>query len=140
MGRIHRLRFVATPLAVRGALIGFERGAVLSPLAADLRDCALLVLAEVLNNVAEHAYGGAAGPVAVRLVTQGGSVAARVMDRGGLPPDLHAAHPCDPDTLPEGGFGLGLIRTLATDIDQHRRMGCNIMKFSLTEANAVQKV
>lgn len=132
-----RTRFDADPVTVRDALMRLQGGAVLGPLDADQRDCVLLVLAEVLNNVAEHAYDGAAGPVAVSLRLRGGSVVARVVDQGRLAPPMDAASDPDPDTLPEGGFGLGLIRALASGIDQRRRMGCNVLRFHLgTQAEA----
>lgn len=129
--RCDRVRFAAEPLAVRAALLRLEAGAVLAPLTGDGRDCVLLVLAEVLNNVAEHAYGGAVGPVAVSLRSRGEIVMARVVDQGIVAPALTEGADCDPDDLPEGGFGFGLIRALASGIDQQRRMGCNVLRFHL---------
>ena len=85
MGYDH-LRFAAEPLAVRAALQRLETGAALAPLTGDGRDCVLLVLAEVLNNVAEHAYGGQPGPVVLALRRRGDTVFLRVADRGGAVP------------------------------------------------------
>ncbi|WP_159082508.1 ATP-binding protein [Paragemmobacter aquarius] len=120
---------------MRAALQRFEQGSVLGPLGADHRDCVLLVLAEVLNNVAEHAYAGDAGPVAVALRLRGRSIEARVVDRGGVAPALGIGRACDPLALPEGGFGTGLIRTLASGICQESRMGCNILQFRMDVDN-----
>lgn len=130
-----RSHFRADPVSVRAALQRFEQGAVLAPLGVDHRDCVLLVLAEVLNNVAEHAYAGGVGPVAVTLRLRGGAVVARVVDRGGVAPALGAGRACDPLALPEGGFGTGLIRTLASAICQESRMGCNILQFRMDADN-----
>lgn len=123
-----RATFAADPLAVRAVLMRFERGAVLGAVSADHRDCVLLVLAEVLNNVAEHAYGGAVGPVAVSLRRGGGGIVAQVLDRGCDAPVIAGLCPAPVD-LPEGGFGFGLIRALATGVEQRRRMGCNVLRF-----------
>lgn len=131
-----RSHFSADPLSVRTALQQFEQGAVLSPLGADHRDCVLLVLAEVLNNVAEHAYVGGVGPVAVTLRLRGGAVLAQVVDRGRTAPALGAGAACDPLALPEGGFGTGLIRALATAVGQKNRLGCNILQFRMDADNA----
>lgn len=130
-----RDRFIAEPLQVRDALMRFARTAVLARLGAGQRDIVLLVLAEVLNNVAEHAYGKAVGPVAVRLMARDGAVLARVTDRGGLAPAFDGATVQDPQGMPEGGFGLGLIRALASDIRQRRRLGCNVMTFRIDGDN-----
>ncbi len=132
MGYDH-LRFAAEPFAVRAALQRLETGAALAPLTGDGRDCVLLVMAEVLNNVAEHAYRGAVGPVAVSLRTRGEIVMARVVDQGVAAPALTNGKDYIPDDLPEGGFGFGLIRALASEIGQQRRMGCNVLRFHLGE-------
>lgn len=132
---VERSHFSADPVSVRAALERFEAGVVLAPLGADHRDCVLLVLAEVLNNVAEHAYAGAVGPVAVTLRLRGGAVVARVVDKGGVAPALGMGGGSDPLALPEGGFGTGLIRTLASGICQESRMGCNVLQFRMEADN-----
>lgn len=132
-----RHSFHAEPLSVRAALVRLEHGAVLAPLGPDARDCVLLVLAEVLNNVAEHAYGGAAGPVTVSLRRDNGRVVARVLDRGGVAPSFSNGRKIDPEALPEGGFGFGLIRALAGAVCQKRRMGCNVLRMSMDAHNPV---
>lgn len=130
-----RERFNAEPLAVRAALLRVECGGLLAPLAAEHRDCVLLVLAEVLNNVAEHAYGGAPGPVAFTLRRWGQTVLLRVADRGGAALLPGPARPRRAETLPEGGFGLGLIRALARDVTRGRRLGCNVLRLRIPHDN-----
>jgi serine/threonine-protein kinase RsbW len=109
-----------------------------------------IVLAEVLNNVAEHAYaGGPAGAVELGLSLSGGTVDCTVCDRGAPlprhlldPPAVAAegpdASPADAglpviaDELPEGGFGWQLIHALAENLRYARREGCNHLAFSVT--------
>ncbi len=95
------------------------------------------MLAEILNNVEEHAYAGRAGqPVAieVRLAEDGASYI--VEDRGvplsdGCLPGavMPAADPDLPGSWPEGGFGLPLVRRLARDLRYERREGRNRLRF-----------
>lgn len=130
-----REKFTACPVTVRQALVQIEAGP-LSKLAPEQCETALLVLAEVLNNVAEHAYGGGKGPVIASLWLRGGIVCGRVTDRGVVPPAFARSKRYDPASLPEGGFGLGLIRMLTERIVQHRRMGGNVFDFHLIRDNA----
>lgn len=99
------------------------------------REVALLVLAEVLNNVAEHAYHGRPGPVAVALWRMRGALRVQVLDRGVKAPRLCDMPPHDPMAMPEGGFGIGLIRTLARKVEQKHRFGCNVLCFRLIGDN-----
>ena len=98
-------------------------------LATDWRATVELVLAEALNNIAEHAYGGhTPGPVTLtaRMTSQRLTVILRDQGRAlpghtlpmGEPPktDVPCAH------LPEGGFGWFLIRDLTTAL-HYRRTG-----------------
>lgn len=133
-----RERFLAEPLAVREALLRIEAGP-LCGLAQEEREIALLVLAEVLNNVAEHAYRGGAGPVTVCLWQADGLLRVQVLDRGVEAPPFDAAALPDPVALPDGGFGLGLIRRLARKVEQRHRFGCNILRFRFTGDNARRK-
>ena len=84
-----------------------------------------LVLAEVLNNVAEHAYGSDGGPVALRLDLPGDSVVCEVLDQGrpmplGRVPDAGLPSIAPPDHLPEGGFGWHIVRCLVSDLGYER--------------------
>lgn len=132
-----RVRFRANLHAVRDALIRLEHGAVLGPLTDDSRSIILLVLAEVMNNIAEHAYRGEEGLASVCLWRKDGAVMARVVDRGLPAPALPtAAETPNPAELPEGGFGLPLIRLLARELAQSRRCGCNVMQLCVEGNNA----
>ena len=128
-------RLCAEAMAVRAALMAVEAGPVMRALTPDQREVALLVLAEVMNNVVEHGYagvdGGAGGQIRLSLRARGADLRARVIDRGqpfpgGVLPEGAAAQP---DSLPEGGFGWGLIRQMACNLRLDRRRNCNVLSF-----------
>ncbi len=89
-----------------------------------------LVLAEVLNNIVEHAYpaDAPAGPIAISCCQAPNGLMVHIRDRGsvmpegqlplGLPANLDVAM----DDMPEGGFGWFLIQNLAKDV-QYDRVG-----------------
>ncbi len=96
-----------------------------------------VVLAEVLNNVVEHAYRDTdAGQIeiALRFFTE---FEATICDRGvampgcalppGAPHDLDAGK----DELPEGGFGWNLIHRLTKEMDYTREGDENRLRFTL---------
>ena len=105
-----------------------------------LVDDVRIVLAEILNNVEEHAYAGQPGhPVTVRLEFAGDSLRCVVEDRGhGFPaarlpdPEMPAGNPAALETLPEGGFGWPLVRKLTRDVAYRRDGGTNRLVFSVT--------
>jgi serine/threonine-protein kinase RsbW len=115
-------------LAVREALSAFLDA--LSPLDLDSDDTGTveLVLAEVLNNIVEHAYPppDPSGPIRICCAPQPDGLVVRITDKGRAMPDgelpLGADAPLDMaiDDLPEGGFGWFLIRSLAQDISYTR--------------------
>lgn len=93
-----------------------------------------LVLAEVLNNVTEHAYADGEGPVALFIVERAGGLACRIRDRGhpmprGELPAISQPVVAPPDILPEGGFGWHIIRCLTSDLQFHRTNGWNDLCF-----------
>lgn len=131
------------PDAVRAAL-GRLMDALASAFADEsVRAAAELLLAEVLNNVVEHA-GASDSPCAIRIAAmpQDGSVEFVVTDDGrampgGRPPE----HPLPPVStakaaLPEGGFGWPLIRSLAREIHYSRQAGRNELRLRLDAAPA----
>lgn len=127
------LVFTADPTAVRAALERLLAAAPVQDLAEDDRGTVALVLAEVLNNVAEHAYAGGCGPVEVDLCATPLGIACRIVDRGlampnGTLPD-GTLPPSAPDDLPEGGFGWHLIRSLTADLTYARSGGQNRLSF-----------
>jgi serine/threonine-protein kinase RsbW len=106
-----------------------------APLSADFAAGAELVLAEVLNNVAEHAYAGTAGEIEVSLERTASGIAVRVADRGQPMPDnrLPEGLAPDPRNLPEGGFGWHLIRTLTRDLSYRHYDGWNLFSFRMDD-------
>lgn len=131
-----RLALQSTPLAVRRALSGLFRDDRLGNLPDDQRGTAELLLAEVLNNVVEHAYAGGVGEIEVTVARCGRSLVFRVLDRGAelpghvLTPGYRGDYGPQGD-LPEGGFGWPMIRALAKDVDYRRQDGCNQLSFRL---------
>lgn len=99
----------------------------------DSRAVAELVLAEVLNNVVEHAYGGAGGRIDLSLRLGAGWIAFRVADAG-MPYPANALPDARDElsgSLAEGGFGWGLIRALATGIAYRRAGRLNVLVFRI---------
>lgn len=86
-----------------------------------------IVLAEVLNNIAEHSYEGSnLGSVAVSVLCTDDMISVETRDYGtqmpGLsPPDPGEEElPMDIEDLPEGGFGWFFIRSLSTHMEYRR--------------------
>lgn len=134
--RTLRLDLSADPLCIRAALVQLMADPALQGIDDDSRQIAELVLAEVLNNIAEHAYGGQDGPVSLCLRLRMGELSCRVVDGGHAMPDLRlpqAALPSldDPCALPQGGFGWPLIRGLTRRLRYRRQRLCNILLFSI---------
>ena len=132
------LEFQADPASVREALARLMSVPPLSNLSDAGRGAAELVLAEVLNNVAEHAYPDRPGPVAVTLRQGRHGVSCLIVDQGaamprGTPPEgrLPDMAGLALDDLPEGGFGWHLIRSLTQDLRYSRTGGCNRLCFLL---------
>lgn len=128
--------FMADSRAVRDTLIALRLVPPLACLGRDDRAMAELVLAEVLNNVVEHAYGGQAGRIALRLRRQPAGLAFCVVDDGCAMPDgplsSRTAPTVGPDgDLPQGGFGLPLIRALAHALRYRRHRGYNVLSVTL---------
>ena len=115
-------------LAVREALTQFLEA--LKPLNLDIEESGTIeiVLAEVLNNIVEHAYppSAPAGPIAIRCAQRADGLMVDIMDKGSAMPDgqmpLGQLSPLDVDlqNLPEGGFGWFLIQHLARDVSYAR--------------------
>ncbi len=135
------LEFQACPAAVRDALRRMLLRPPLSTLSDEGRGTAELVLAEVLNNVAEHAYPDRPGPVTVTLRQVPHGVSCLIVDQGAAMPGGKLPAGRLPDTpglaldeLPEGGFGWHLIRSLTLDLHYARAGGCNQLRFVLPDA------
>jgi serine/threonine-protein kinase RsbW len=133
-----QLAFEADPMSVRQALAGMLDLPPLAGLAPDARGLAELVLAEVLNNVAEHAYSEGGGRVEVSLGEAAGGLRCLIVDAGRAMPGGRLPEgrlPGGPDTaledLPEGGFGWHLIHALCVDLTYTRVDGQNRLAFVL---------
>lgn len=129
------LTLVGEPQSVSAGLQRVMALPFWSPLSADFAMTAELVLAEVLNNVTEHAYAEAPGEIEVSLERTATGIAVRVADRGEPMPGnrLPEGTAPDPGDLPEGGFGWHLIRSLARDLTYRRHDGWNLFSFRMDE-------
>lgn len=132
------LVFPAGEQAVRRALAtatGAFKGMGLDPDAIELAE---LVLAEVLNNVVEHAYAEHAGGI-IELEAWRGTdrLHMRVRDDGvpmpggALPEGKRHDPKVETRDLPEGGFGWSIIRDLAQDLRYQRDGMRNDISFAL---------
>lgn len=97
-----------------------------------------LVLAEVLNNIVEHAYGErGSGPIRLDLALQSGCMACRVEDDGRPMPDQRLPEgrfkpvATQVSDLAEGGWGWALIRNLTQDLAYQRVGQMNRLIFHL---------
>lgn len=98
-----------------------------------------LVLAEILNNIVEHAYpeGTPPGPIFVSCVQRAEGLFVEIRDQGKAMPDgqlpIGMLSPIDVETedLPEGGFGWFLIQHLARDVSYERVNSENLLKVRL---------
>ncbi len=133
-----RLEFWADPVSVQQSLAQMLDLPPLSALSDEDRSVAELVLAEVLNNVVEHAYGAGGGRVTVSLTGDPDGIRCRVIDQGRAMPGERLPEgrlPGGPMTaladLPEGGFGWHLIRSLSVGLTYARVNGQNRLGFLL---------
>jgi len=121
--------------AVRGALA--RSIAALEPLdlSADCRASTELVLAEVLNNIVEHAYARSDGPITLEMRLAEDALACAVRDHGlpmpagRMPRGARARLDVPDEDLPEGGFGWFLIRRLTRNLAYVRDGGSNRLTF-----------
>ena len=98
-----------------------------------------LALAEVFNNIVEHAYApGPPGHVRGDFRITDRFITCVVEDDGKALPDLKilfrhgGSLQVARDALPEGGFGWGLIRDLVQDIQYSRRSDGNRLQFLIS--------
>ena len=129
-----------TALSVRRGLDTIVGHRALASLGEEARGTLWIVLAEVLNNVVEHAYADHPGTIRIRLWRSGTSVAVEVIDRGLPMPGLDLPEgrapvppaPADlPRDLPEGSYGWYLIRALTDWLDYARIGDTNRLRFAM---------
>lgn len=124
-------------MAIRRALRTLSHWLIRQGIGPSHRGTVQIVIAEVLNNVAEHAYRGTrAGPVTLLICICGAGLAVHVSDRGapmpgGQLPDCSAPGGPGAEAMNEGGYGLLLIRTLTRDLCYTRNGTCNNLRFLL---------
>lgn len=126
----HQVRRTLTDLTGRfGALVS-----------ADTMGRLELVLAEVMNNVAEHACDAAApgavpGSMHLCVVMHDTGLSCAITDDGGkLPADClkpRSLPALDPLDLPEGGFGWFLIQGLTQSLCYYREENRNCLAFTV---------
>ena len=92
-----------------------------------------IVLAEVLNNIAEHGYNQSnLGDIIVSVLCTDDMISVETRDHGlpmpGLnPPEAELEDlPVSIDDLPEGGFGWFFIRSLSSHMEYRRAASQNI--------------
>lgn len=123
-------------LAVRDGLGALMAMAPVQDLAPDIRGTLEIVLAEALNNVVEHAYAEAPGPIRVCVDHMPPVLKVSVYDTGlpmpqGQLPKGDLAPFAAGDDLPEGGFGWFLIRTLTVELAYERLGEVNHLHFEV---------
>ncbi|MEL6168818.1 MAG: ATP-binding protein [Pseudomonadota bacterium] len=138
MGKPVRIVCAATPEGVRAALATAHRatrGLNLGPAAWQNIE---IVLAEVMNNIVEHAYAGRNdASIEVSFVAAPGKLDCVTRDSGNAMPDGRAPEgilrPLSDklEELPEGGFGWYLIRQLTERMEYRRVDDRNELNFSI---------
>ena len=104
-------------------------------------DVVELVLAEVMNNVVEHAHRGMkSGHLSYLVEPKVGALKFTVEDDGvpmpgeQLPCGVMADLPEEAEDMPEGGFGWFLVHTLARDLTYVRDGAINRLTFQVPTA------
>lgn len=127
-----------TPLSVSEGLIRLLAQPPLRALTAEAQGRLELVLAEVLNNIVEHAYAGTVGDISIRLVRTACGIDCCIRDAGRPMPDLCPPHggliAWEADAPPEGGFGWHLIHLLTEGLHYRRAGAQNELRFHLPDA------
>lgn len=138
--RAIQFNLVATPMAVRDAIARILADMGAAGIKPDTCSTTELVLAEVLNNVCEHAYHGTEpGPVQVVADLSGTRPGFVIRDRGHPVPAHLSQEPTQPDLdkplndLPEGGFGRFLVFSLTDGLRFSRQNGWNVAEFSISD-------
>lgn len=138
-----RVECIATQSAVRDLLIGLRTWLRAANLSEENCGNVEIALAEALNNVVEHAYpADLPGGIALDLALTAVCLRCELRDQGaalpGLVPPDTGLPPLDGprESLPEGGFGWSLIRTLTSRLSYERRDGENrlTLEFNLNPA------
>lgn len=144
LGQQHiSMSFTADPLSVRAALEQILDALIAYGFSDEDRGVSELVLAEVMNNIVEHAYKEKnEGDIQVALQILGKSLICHISDQGvpmpdnALPKLHHADLTCEREDLPEGGWGWMMIHELAENLTYKREDESNHVRFKLTPQRA----
>ena len=112
---------------------------IASGVSADDASSVEIVLAEVLNNIVEHAYPAEKpGKIGLSVRRRNSALMFEITDKGRPMPKGRAPignHPmsefCSDDAMPEGGYGWYLIREIVRDLVYDRRDNENILLFRI---------
>ncbi|MCV2881947.1 ATP-binding protein [Actibacterium sp. XHP0104] len=136
------LNFPGQPHAVRATLLKVHAWLKSGGYSDTICGDAELVLAELLNNIAEHAYADHPdGQIDMTLSRCGDRLCVRLHDQGAeLPQGLwpgagNTPSAPAPETLAEGGFGWFLITHLGEDICYCRRGKDNVLTLRIPLAD-----
>lgn len=136
IGQAMQLTLESDPVAVRKSLATLLACPIMRSVDDASRDTAEIVLAEILNNIVEHAYANQTGKICVTLHLQSGGIYVVICDQGrpfaqGRIPQGILPKTDSMKDLPEGGFGWFLIGTLAQRLTYTRQDECNQLSFLL---------
>ena len=130
------LHFESDPWAIAHVIAEIMEACALALGCSDTAASLEIVLAEVLNNITEHAYQGRPGqPVEAKVKLRNGGLHFHFSDRGCPMPDGRLpsgdlpALACPKAQLPEGGFGWHLIRRLTRNLSYERLGAVNHLRF-----------
>lgn len=128
----------STPMAVRHALKNIDHHLASLALSPDICGSVQLVLAEVMNNIVEHAYADMSGTIRMRLCRTPEHLLCHLTDSGhpmpntDLPEGQAACENTALHDLAEGGFGWLLIREFAEYLEYKRIDGMNHLRFTIS--------
>ncbi len=133
------LIFPCSDLAVRATLLNLSQKLADYDLSQEEIGSVELVLAEVMNNIVEHAYKDVQnGIIDLKIAMEKNGLNFTVSDtghpmpKGEIPMGNRALLDCELDALPEGGFGWFLIRDLARELRYQRRGNKNELTFRIS--------
>ena len=128
----------SSQVSVRSALVRLRSALVEFGLETEAMGSIELVLAEVLNNIEEHAYRGMEkGRIELSVWNDGDTLLFKACDtgipmpNGKVPVGRAAALDCPTEDIPEGGYGWYLIRHLTAELDYARIGNRNQLTFRM---------
>ena len=135
-----RTGLASTPLAVRDVLETVQCVLIRAGAGPGERMAVEIALAEALNNIVEHAYGGSPlGWIDVTVRRGGAATVVELRDAGvafdgpGPQPMQNTEGADAPADLPEGGFGRSLIANLTRSVQYRRSLGENHLRLDFPQ-------